>query len=465
MTTAAPTVIEIRPQPGPQEAFLASPADIVFYGGAAGGGKTWSVLMEPVRHIHNPEFGGVIFRREFTQISQEGGLWEKSEELYSLLGAEPNQSKMRWRFPAGARMRFAHMQHETDKFKYQGGELAYIGFDELTHFSEGQFFYMVSRNRSTSGVRPYIRATCNPDPDSWVRRFIDWWIGEDGYAIPERSGVVRWFARPDEEIVWADTREQLLDENPTVEPEDALSFTFILSRLKDNPALTEKDPSYRAKLRVLPRVERERLLGDEEKGGNWNVRAAAGLLFKRQWVEVIDHVPAGITAVRAWDFAGTPVTQQSQDPDWTVGVKVGRAKAPEHYVLDAVRLRGSPSQVEELFIRTALADGPSVIQVIPQDPGEAGKTLAQKRSTLSELQAISVRVVRPTGDKVTRFTHASSLSEQGLLKVVRAPWNDWFFSDLEAFPDAKHDDTADATSDAVNHVPEPSGWGVKGAAA
>lgn len=464
MTQSAP-VIEIRPQPGPQEAFLATPADVAFFGGAAGGGKSWALLLEPVRHIENPRFGGVIFRREFTQISQEGGLWEKSEELYHLLGAEPNQGKVRWVFPAGARMRFAHMQHESDKFKYQGGEMAYIGLDELTHFSEGQFFYLVSRNRSTSGVRPYIRATCNPDPDSWVRRFIDWWIGPDGYAIPERSGVIRWFARVGDDIVWADTREQLLEENPTVEPDDALSFTFILSRLKDNPALLEKDPSYRAKLRVLPKVERERLLGDEERGGNWNIRAAAGLLFKRQWVELIDQAPEGITAVRAWDFAGTPVTPSSPDPDWTVGTKVGRGKGPEHYVLDAVRLRGSPSQVEELFIRTALADGPSVVQVIPQDPGEAGKTLAQKRSTLEELQKISVKVVRPTGDKVTRFTHASSLAEQGLLKVVRAPWNDWFFSDLEAFPDATHDDTADALSDAINHVPAPSTFRVRGATA
>ena len=71
----------------------------------------------------------------------------------------------------------------------------------------------------------------------------------------------------------------------------------------------------------------------------------------------------------------------------------------------------------------------------------------------------------PTGDKVTRFTHASSLAEQGLLKVVRAPWNDWFFSDLEAFPDATHDDTADALSDAINHVPAPSTFRVRGATA
>lgn len=462
---AIAATIEIRPQPGPQEAFLASAADLVIYGGSAGGGKTWSLLMEPLRHINNRNFGAVIFRRTFEQITQEAGLWDKSEEIYPLLAARPNLTRRLWRFPQGARIRFAHLQHEKDALNYQGGEIALLMFDELTHFTERMFFYLTSRNRSKSGVRPYIRCTCNPDPDSWVRKFIDWWIGPDGYAIPERSGVIRWHARVGEEIVWADSKAELLEQHPTLEPDDAASATFILSRLKDNKALTEADPGYRARLRRLPLVERERLLGDEERGGNWNIRAAAGLLFQRKWVELIDQAPAGITAVRAWDFAGTPVTPQSPDPDWTVGVKVGRGRAPEHYVLDAVRLRGSPSQVEDLFIKTALADGPSVLQVIPQDPGEAGKTLAQKRTTLPELQAISVKVVRPTGDKVTRFTHASSLAEQGLLKIVRGPWNDWYLADLEAFPDAKHDDTADATSDGINHVPEPSAWAVRGASA
>ena len=61
----------IRPQPGPQETFLASPADIAIYGGAAGGGKTWALLMEPLRHVHNPKFGAVFFRRTTVQPSQE----------------------------------------------------------------------------------------------------------------------------------------------------------------------------------------------------------------------------------------------------------------------------------------------------------------------------------------------------------------------------------------------------------
>lgn len=458
-------VIVIRPQVGPQEDFLATPADIALFGGAAGAGKSWALMLEPLRHIHNPRFGGVIFRRTFPQIAQEGGLWERSEELYPLLGAKPNKANVRWRFPSGARIRFAHMQHETDMLNYQGGEIAYLAFDELTHFTERMFFYLLSRNRSMSGVNPYVRATTNPDPDSWVRRFIDWWIGPDGYAIPERSGRIRWFARVGDQVVWADTKQQLLDENQAIEPTDPLSFTFVLSRLKDNPALMARDPSYRTKLRALSHVERERLLGDEERGGNWDVRAAAGLLFKRQWVEVVDQVPAGLTVIRAWDFAGTQPSPTNPDPDWTVGVKVGRDAHGTHWILDAVRTRSTPAEVQKLFIATAKADGPGVVQVIPQDPGEAGKTVAQQRTVLPELRGHAVRAVRPTGDKVTRFTQASSLAEQGLLKLQRGAWNDWYVSDLEAFPDATHDDTADATSDAINHVPAPSTWGVKGATA
>lgn len=453
--------VEIRPQPGPQEAFLATSADGAFYGGAAGSGKSFAIVIDPLRHVHRKGFRAVTFRRENTRLIGSGSIWEETQGIYPLLGAHDRQSPvLQWTWPSGALCEFRHLQHEKDKHAHQGKQYAAIYFEEVTEFEEGQFWYLTSRLRSVSGIKPYYRGTCNPDPDSFVRRFIDWWIGPDGYPIPERSGVIRWYARVGDDVVWAATKAQLLEENPTLEPDDPLSFTFIAAKLEDNPALLAKDPSYRARLRALPLVERERLLG-----GNWNIRHSAGLLFRRTWCDVVDQPPAGLTTVRAWDFAGTPVTASTPDPDWTVGTKLGRGRAPEHYALDAVRLRGSPSQVQELFIRTALADGPSVTQVIPQDPGEAGKTLALQRMTLPELQGIAVRVVRPTGDKVTRFQQASSLAERGLLKVVRGPWNDWWFSDLEAFPDAKHDDTADSLSDAVNNVPAPSAFKVRGATA
>ena len=156
--------IAIRPQPGPQEQFLSSPADIVFYGGAAGGGKTFALLLEPLRHIHNPKFRAVTFRRTYPQISNPGGLWDEASNLYPMLGAEPNQSDMSWTWPSGAKHQFAHMQYAKNRMDWQGAQIPLLNWDELPHFERIMFFYMLSRMRSTSGVRSYVRATMNPVP-------------------------------------------------------------------------------------------------------------------------------------------------------------------------------------------------------------------------------------------------------------------------------------------------------------
>ena len=161
--------IIIRPQQGKQEMFLRSPADICIYGGAAGGGKTYALLFECLRHIDNKLFEAVIFRQSRPQIMSAGGLYATSQEIYPHLGASsvltPN---VQWRFQSGAKVTFAHMFYEKEKYNWQGSQIPLLMFDELVHFTESQFFYMFSRNRSTCGVRPYIRATCNPDGESWV---------------------------------------------------------------------------------------------------------------------------------------------------------------------------------------------------------------------------------------------------------------------------------------------------------
>jgi hypothetical protein len=265
----------IKPQAGFQALALSTPADIAFIGGAAGPGKSFCLLLEPTRHINNPKFGGVIFRRTTPQIMNEGGLWDKSAEIYAYLNASPKQRPLGWTFKSGAKISFSHLENETDKFNWQGSEIPYIAFDEMTHFTRGQFFYLLTRNRSTCGVKPYVRASMNPDPESWVRDLIDWYIGTDGFIIPERSGKLRFFMIDKGEFVWGDDRnevvekcEHLFDASESKEKriEKVKSFCFIEGKLDDNKILLEKDPGYKANLLAQDEETVNRLFK-----GNWNI--------------------------------------------------------------------------------------------------------------------------------------------------------------------------------------------------
>ncbi len=134
-------------------------------------------------------------------------------------------------------IKLAHLERDDRTFKYDGSEIAYLSFDELTHFTEYQFFYLLSRNRTTCGIKAYCRATCNPDSQSWVREFIDWYIDKKGYAIESRCGVVRFFVRDSGETHWFDTKEEAKKKYPLL---PSSSFTFINSSLKDNEELKKK---------------------------------------------------------------------------------------------------------------------------------------------------------------------------------------------------------------------------------
>ena len=305
------------PQPGPQEMFSRSSADIAIFGGAAGGGKSFSLLLEPLYHAGNSRFRAVCFRRTVPMIKLQGGLWDTSEQIYAPLGAAANQSALTWRFPSGATLQFSGLELEADRFGWQGAQFSLLMFDELTQFEESQFWYLTSRCRSMSGVSSCVRGTCNPDPDSFVRRLIDWWIdGTTGYAIRERSGVLRWFVRDGDGLVWADTRSELLEKfGDDCEPR---SFTFVPSRVHDNKMLLAADPKYIANLKSLPTVDRERLLH-----GNWLIRPSAGDYFKRGDFAVVDALPANRQIVRSWDRAAT-APRPGANPDWTRGLKVSR---------------------------------------------------------------------------------------------------------------------------------------------
>lgn len=443
--------IEIRPQSGPQEQFLASSADVVFYGGAAGGGKSYSLLLEPLRHIYNPDFRAVIFRRTYPQITNPEGLWDTAGKLYPLLGAALNQADLLAKFPSGARVEFAHMQHAKNRFDWQGSGVPFLGWDELPHFERVQFMYMFSRSRSMSGVRPYIRATMNPVPPDdetggWVHEFVGWYIDEDGWAIPERCGVIRWFVVVDDTLRWADSAQESRQLYPKIEPK---SFTFIKSSVYDNEILLKQNPEYLANLMALPLVERERLLGDKDRGGNWLVKATAGKVFNRAWFEIVDMAPAGGRTVRFWDLAASEKKLAKDDPDFTAGVLMKRV-GDMYYVLDCIEEQIGPAQTDTSLVNTASQDGIAVAVRWEMEGGASGTR--DNRYIASKLNGYDARGVRPQGDKLTRAKGLSAQALAGNVKLVRGRWNDKWLTHMHGQPDLAHDDTMDASTGAYNEL-------------
>ncbi len=402
--------------------------------------NSFSLLMEPLRHIDVDGFNAVIYRRETTQVTNPGGLWDKAREMYGPLGAEFREQKLEVTL-GKAKIKFAHLEHENDIYSWDGSEICLEGFDELQSFTERQFWYLLSRNRSMCGIRPYVRATCNPEPDSWLSRLISWWWDKDtGYAIPERSGVLRYFIRLGDKIEWADKPDDLL---PYAQDKaDIKSLTFIKSSVFDNKKLLEADPGYVGNLRALPEYEREIKLH-----GNWKIKRTRGMLFKREWFKIIPRVPVDPRTnlpierriVRAWDRASTAKTE-TNDPDYTAGVKISKAKDGFFYVEDVARFRANPADRDNEMLKVAHRDGRQCHIRLIQDPGQAG--VSERHYLISRFQGFAVSSRKESGDKVERANPVASQAGIGKIILIEGAWNDDFLNELDGFTgDGKgHDD-------------------------
>lgn len=440
---------EIRPQPR-QEEFLSSPADIVIFGGSAFGGKTYALLLEPLRHIRNRKFGCVIFRRTMAEITKEGGLWDEASDIYPLLGGVPNQQEHSFTWDKkGAKITFAHMQHEKDRFSWKSAQIALIQFDQLETFHASQFFYMFSRNRSDSGVRPYIRATANPEP-GWLADFLAWWIDDEGWAIPERSGVIRWMIREKGHTHWADSRAELIDQFPDSDPK---SVTFILSTIFDNQIGMKNDPGYLGNLKALDYVDRQRLLGDGRRGGNWKIKPAAGLIFNKAWFEIVDAVPAGGREIRRYDLAASTADLA----DFTASCKAKMVDGIV-YILDTTNDKIDPAATDNHMKNLAKQDGKACAIRWEREGGSAG--IRDTRHIVTMLAGYDARGIPSTGDKVTRAKPLAAQALAGNVKLLRGAWNERWLSSMhqQDGQPTTHDDDMDAASGVYDDLLQSGFW-------
>lgn len=451
------------PNPGPQTEFFESDCREVLYGGAAGGGKSSALVALPLKWAGCPGFLSLTLRREGTQLLD---LLAKASELYpkvvpGIRFSSPG-NRAQYRTPQGAKLLFGHCKDPGDFAQYDGWEINSLGFDELTHFTREQYVKICARVRSARpGLPTIIRATTNPGGEghAWVFRHWGAWLDPDFEAqgLPPKTGRPKGPPAKPGEIWWIrtakDGTETYYSSDPGDEPgrPPALSRTFIPAKLSDNPRLFENDPNYVAQLHMLDAVRRAQL-----EDGDWLVKPAAGLYFKRSWCLVVERsdIPRDAEFCRFWDRAGTEESEGG-DPDYTCGVLMARSGSM-FWVVDRLKERWSPGKVETLIEQTAAMDcttwGMGVLTVVAQDPGQAGKDQAQH--TISAMQEYRVGARRETGSKLVRFGPFSSQAEHGNVRVCRGAWNEDYFQTLEAFDGAGkvHDDDADATSGAYKEL-------------
>ena len=238
-----------------QEIFLSRFEDEALYGGAAGGGKSEALVVEALRQVHIPHYRALILRKTYPELSE---LIDKSQRYYrgAFPAAQWSEARHEWRFPSGAKISFGAMQHTNDRFKYQGRAYDYIAFDELTHFTQDEYLYLLSRNRASGpGTRVYLRASANPGGigHGWVKaRFLT--------------------PAPPMQTIWEDV-SMLTPDGAVLNAKR--SRIFVPSTVFDNQILLKNDPAYAARLAALPDADKRALLY-----GDWD--AFAGQVFS-EW--------------------------------------------------------------------------------------------------------------------------------------------------------------------------------------
>jgi predicted phage terminase large subunit-like protein len=434
-----------RAQKGAQTDFLSCEADIVGYGGAAGGGKTYGVLLQSLRGINNAHHRCLIFRRTTPQITAQGGLWDESQKIFTHLGGDSNAATLKYKFKSGATIKFGHLQHLSDIYDHQGDQANMIIFDELTHFLQEQFWYMLSRNRNAAGLPCRIYFTCNPDATSWVRELIQWYLLPTGYFDPRKYGKIRFFLRINEQLYWANSKAELIKEHEGVTADDIKSFCFIPATIEDNQILLQNDKGYIANLKAQSSVECERLLK-----GNWNVKAE-GKIFRQSEFRSYVILPRIKYKFITIDTASKTKTHN----DYTVFQLWGLGEEGI-YLMDQLRDKWQATELKLMFIGF-VAKHQDVAAIFIED-SSAGTMLIQDLSKNIKKPVIPIQrsMGNVKNDKVSRAYIAQGYVASGY--VFLNPTHHFyteFIGEVTSFSaddSHAHDDQVDCMMDAIDKM-------------
>lgn len=465
--------------------------DIIFYGGQAGGGKSFASLLHHMKYCHIPHYKGITIRRTTPMLTKPGAIWDEAKSLYKEFDPKVRIRNKDMKISFGpvqdidqkAEVSFTHFERVDDTDNFQGSQLSSAVLDELCQFEESQFLYIMSRLRTKADMKPVLRATMNPSPDSWVKKWISFYLYPEGHELfgrpdPSKQAKVRWFIRQGNDMIWTDSREEmfekygrrdsfgsLLDEKDKKQIKP-LSFSWIAASVYDNPYIED---NYIAFLEGLNRVEKEILLY-----GSWEARPEGLGMIKREWFIEKDEEPPHteiVKTVRAYDFAFSLKSDKNISPDFTVSVKMSRLKSGDYFIHDIRQTRILPGQWFDFIMEAAQKDGVKTDIIIPLDPGPGAKFTNGFLTKQISASGFFVKQMRSQGSKIDRFKPFASMVMNGGIQILKNCATDYengvindltfFYNQLEAFDSRAgkrksgeygHDDLCDAAADAFEAV-------------
>lgn len=285
-----------RANEGLQAQVVRSNVDFMILVGGSGTGKSTALILNIAEYFKNPLFRATVFRRNMEALTAAGSLVDDIQSIFPLesdkvkckrpIGRVATSPKPEISFNSGARIVFNHINDETPKKvqeRFRGMQSDVTIFDELTTFQFTTVSYLFSRTRGKSGVKPRIIAATNPQKTSWVRKFIDWYIDEDGTINIEKNGAVRYFfvnGNDVDDVIWGKTREEVYrlakmkldhlaksasNKRITVDPLSLIkSFALYELKITDNQKFIEANPDYLSSLANSGQA-------DVTLGSNWNI--------------------------------------------------------------------------------------------------------------------------------------------------------------------------------------------------
>jgi predicted phage terminase large subunit-like protein len=387
----------------------------MLYGGAAGSGKSIIELVGALQYVTVPGYSAILFRRTFADLNLPKALIPLSHAFLGDTDAAWNGQDRRWTFPSGAVLSFGYLETEIDKYRYQGAEFQFIGFDELTQFAKSQYTYLISRLRKPEGLPVPLRMRSATNPGG---------VGHD----------------------WVKKR--------FVDPKTSEDRVFVSAKLEDNPYLDRE--SYEESLNALDHITRQQL-----RHGNWDVRPDAGV-FKPEWFPTFRRDDSGefyllgrsqrpvrieeCSRFAVADIAGTE-KRKGNDPDYTVVGVFDLTTTHDLLTVHVWRGQFEIPDVEEKLMKVCWDYQVPYLLVEKAGIGLGVVQTVRRRG-------LNIKGLKARGSKLARAQTAMIRMEHGSVFFAEgSPWFGELQAEMLSFPtEGVHDDVVDVLSYSCQHV-------------